>query len=71
MWVLQGFGLYAAFLTVMGGIGTLVAMREISKQDDQRLNQLLLRWRDALYRRNRSHWNAHSMSPIEFDRRSN
>jgi type IV secretion system protein VirB3 len=69
MWALLALGFVASFLILMTGFGAVLMMREISKQDDQRLNQVLMRWRETPRRRNAQHWNAHSMSPIDFDRR--
>lgn len=69
MWSLLFGGLFAAVAILMFGAVVILVLRHISIDDDQRLNQYLLRFRDIGFRRNAPHWNAHSMSPIDFSRR--
>jgi type IV secretion system protein VirB3 len=70
MWLMIAFGLFAAFVVLsIGGI-SLFVMRLISKSDDQKLNQLLMRFRSTRFRANSNYWQGHSVSPIDYKRRS-
>jgi type IV secretion system protein VirB3 len=69
MWSLLLGSLFASFSFLMLGVVVVLVLRYISSQDDQRLNQYLLRFRDTAFRKNAGHWNAHSMSPIDFRKR--
>ena len=69
MWTLLGVGFFAAFVVLVSGATLLIIMRTISKHDDQKLNQLLMRLRNTRYRANASFWRGHSASPIDYKRR--
>jgi type IV secretion system protein VirB3 len=51
-------------------IPVFVAMRAVTKRDDQRLRQLALRLQMTLRQRNRAFWGARAYTPIRFKRRS-
>jgi len=69
MWSVLLGGLFAGAAILMFGAVVILILRHISSQDDQRLNQYLLRFRDIAFRKNAPHWNAQSMSPIDFSKR--
>jgi type IV secretion system protein VirB3 len=51
-------------------IPVFVAMRVITRNDDQRLAQLALRLRIGLRQRNREFWGAHAYVPVRLKRRA-
>lgn len=51
-------------------IPVFVAMRVITRNDDQRLAQLALRLRIGLRQRNRRFWGAHAYMPVRLKRRA-
>ncbi|SEA60100.1 type IV secretion system protein VirB3 [Paraburkholderia sartisoli] len=51
-------------------IPVFVAMRVITRNDDQRLAQLALRLRMSLRQRNRRLWGAHAYVPVRLKRRA-
>jgi type IV secretion system protein VirB3 len=51
-------------------IPVFVAMRVITRNDDQRLAQLVLRLRIGLRQRNRRFWGAHAYVPVRLKRRA-
>ncbi|SOE69239.1 type IV secretion system protein VirB3 [Burkholderia sp. D7] len=51
-------------------IPVFVAMRVITRNDDQRLAQLALRLRIGLRQRNRRFWGAHAYVPVRLKRRA-
>jgi type IV secretion system protein VirB3 len=51
-------------------IPVFVAMRVITRNDDQRLAQLALRLRMSLRQRNRRFWGAHAYVPVRLKRRA-
>ena len=51
-------------------IPVFVAMRVITRNDDQRLAQLTLRLRIGLRQRNRRFWGAHAYVPVRLKRRA-
>ena len=51
-------------------IPVFVAMRVITRNDDQRLAQLVLRLRIGLRQRNRRFWGAHAYMPVRLKRRA-
>jgi type IV secretion system protein VirB3 len=51
-------------------IPIFVAMRVITRNDDQRLAQLALRLRIGLRQRNRRFWGAHAYMPVRLKRRA-
>ncbi|MCA3779122.1 MAG: VirB3 family type IV secretion system protein [Burkholderia sp.] len=50
-------------------IPVFATMRMITRQDDQRLGQRMLRMKMRLRQRNRRFWGAHAYVPIRFQRR--
>ncbi len=68
MWGLQFFGWIAALVVLISTLLALVVMRMVSKSDDQKLNQLLLRLQSWPARRNSRYWGAQSSSPIAYRR---
>lgn len=68
MWGLQIFGWMAAVVVLLSTGLALAVMRIISKSDDQKLNQLLLRLQSWPARRNSRYWGAQSSSPIAYRR---
>lgn len=70
MWVLLGLGFFAAFVVLAVGTVVLFLMRLISKHDDQKLNHLLMRLRNKRFRANALFWNGHSVSPVDYKRRT-
>jgi type IV secretion system protein VirB3 len=69
MWSMLLVGIFTSFVFLSIGAVVILILRYVSSQDDQRLNQYLLRFRDIGFRKNTPHWNAHSMSPIDFTKR--
>lgn len=51
------------------GFIVILWMRQISKDDDQKVTQALMRLRGIRYRANAAYWNGHSVSPIDYKRR--
>jgi type IV secretion system protein VirB3 len=51
-------------------IPVFIAMRVITRNDDQRLAQLALRLRIGLRQRNRRFWGAHAYVPVRLKRRA-
>lgn len=47
-----------------------LAMRSVTRHDDQRLRQLVLRLRMVLIQRNRRFWGARAYAPIHFTKRA-
>lgn len=61
---------YVSLFTLLVTIPILLAMRQVTKQDDQRLRQLLMRARMRVrHRRSRLLWGAISYGPLQFKRR--
>lgn len=61
---------YVSLFLVLVTIPVIVAMREMTKKDDQRLRQVLLRARMRLrHRPSRATWGAISYGPLTFKRR--
>jgi type IV secretion system protein VirB3 len=70
MWTLVFMkSFFGAFVVLMIGAVTLFIMRMVSKHDNQKLNQLMMRMRSTRYRANSNFWNGHSVSPIDYKRR--
>ena len=66
MWSLQLLGPLVAFAVALLVIIALIAMRVVSKADDQKLHQLMLRLQSLSARRNRGYWGAQSSSPNNY-----
>lgn len=71
VWALILIGVMPAVAVAMFGILCILVMRLISKTDDQKLNQVVLRVRSISLRKNNSYWGAHSVSPIDYKGRNN
>lgn len=69
MWCVAFKVYFAAVCVLLTGGACFLALRFISKDDDHRLNHVLMWLRNARFRANSKHWGAHSMSPIDFDKR--
>jgi type IV secretion system protein VirB3 len=69
LWCLQLLGPFSAFTMALLTVAVLVIMRLISKADDQKLNQMLLRMQSIPARRNRLYWGGHSSSPLDYRRK--
>jgi type IV secretion system protein VirB3 len=70
VWTFYLISGYVALFLCMAYIPILVTMREVTKRDDQRLRQLLMRLR-MRYRHqvSRRLWGAISFSPLRYKRR--
>ena len=70
VWTFYLISGYLALFLLMAYLPVLITMREITKKDDQRLRQMMLRlrmrWRQ---RRTRHLWGAISYSPLRYKRR--
>ncbi len=61
---------YLSLFLLLIAIPVLVAMREMTKKDDQRLRQVMMRARMRLrHRTSRRTWGAISYGPLTFTRR--
>lgn len=67
MWLKPAVGLFAFFLMPV----VVLVMKQITKQDDQRLMQYLLRLRVRSRQKTQKFWGAVSYSPIRFKKRGN
>lgn len=68
LWGLQLFGAFSAFTVALLTLMVLLIMRWVSKADDQKLNQMLLRLQSLPARRNRPYWGVQSSSPFDYRR---
>jgi len=66
MWSLVLMSTFAAFVILAAGVMNIMVLRYISTQDDQRLSQYLLRFKNISGRRTSHHWGAHSLSPTDY-----
>ena len=69
MWSYYLVSGYATLLLGMVYVPVYMTMRAITRKDDQRLRQLLLRARMRLRHANRPMWGALSFSPIRLAKR--
>lgn len=69
MWAMMFINLFVSFVILMTCVLCVFGLRYISSQDDQRLNQYLLRMKSVAGRRNADHWGAHSISPTDYTKR--
>lgn len=61
---------YVSLLLILMAIAAIVTMREITKKDDQRLRQVMMRARMRLpHLASRATWGAISYGPLRFKRR--
>lgn len=69
-WSFYLFSPYLCFFIAAIYLPIFLWMRTITKKDDQRLKQVLMRWRmRGRQIRNREHWGAISFSPIKLKQR--
>lgn len=71
VWSLILIGIMPAVAIAMFGILCILVMRAISKTDDQKLNQVILKFRSKGLKKNNQYWGAHSVSPIDYRGRNN
>lgn len=69
MWCFYLVSAYVSLGLVMAYAPIVVVMREMTKKDDQRLRQLLMRARMRYRHFNKSLWGALSFSPLRYKRR--
>lgn len=69
IWAMVLVNLFVSFVILMVCVLNIFFLRHISSQDEQRLNQYLLRMRSVAGRRNKAHWGAHSVAPIDYKKR--
>ncbi|NRR30395.1 VirB3 family type IV secretion system protein [Oxalobacteraceae bacterium] len=69
VWSMILINLFASFVILMACVLCVLLLRHISAQDDQRLNQYLLRMKSIAGRRNAEHWGAHSIAPTDYTKR--
>lgn len=60
---------YLSLVFVLVYIPLVLTMRQMTKKDDQRLRQMLLRIRTRIAQANRNQWGAISFSPISYKKR--
>lgn len=68
-WSMNLINVFAMFVILLACGVNIFLMRHISSQDDQRLNQLLLRLKSIAGRRNNGYWGAHGISPTDYSKR--
>lgn len=66
------FVLVSGFISI--GLGLLLVMeililRQVNADDNHKLAQYFLLFREIGHRRNKNHWGAHSMSPVKLKKR--
>jgi type IV secretion system protein VirB3 len=70
MWCVYLVSPYVALFLAVIYVPILLTMRQITKKDDQRLRQLLMRARMRVrHRPGRAMWGATSFSPLRFKKR--
>jgi type IV secretion system protein VirB3 len=70
MWMYYLISPYVTLLLVFAYIPTVLWMRQITKKDDQRLRQMMMRARMRMRQRTgRVLWGAYSFSPIRYKHR--
>mgnify|MGYP002477545899 CR=1 FL=1 len=70
VWMFYLVSGYVSLLLVIAYIPIVITMREITKKDDQRLRQMMMRARMRVRQRaGRLLWGAISYSPIRYKRR--
>lgn len=68
-WTFVTAGVVAALSVMVMAALSVFMLRYITRQDDQRLNQMLLHLKSRPFRRNKVFWGAHSMSPTVYKKR--
>lgn len=69
IWSMALVNMFASFVLLMLCVVNVMGLRYISAQDEQRLNQYLLRMKSIAGRMNQSHWGAHGVSPTDYTKR--
>ena len=69
MWSYYLVSGYTTLLLGMAYVPVYMTMRAITRKDDQRLRQLMLRWRMRLRHFNKGMWGAIAFSPIRLAKR--
>jgi type IV secretion system protein VirB3 len=70
LWTFYLLSAYVSLFLVMAYIPVLLTMREVTKRDDQRLRQLLMRAAMRIRQRKaRRFWSASSYSPLRYKAR--
>ena len=70
MWCMYLVSVYVSLFLIIAYVPIVVTMRQITKKDDQRLRQMLLRARMRVrHAAGRKFWSAISYSPIRFKKR--
>jgi type IV secretion system protein VirB3 len=69
IWVMVLASMFACFVILAAGVLNVFVLRHITSNDEQRLNQYLLRMKSIAGRRNKAYWGAHSASPNDYRRR--
>lgn len=69
IWTMVLANLFVSFVILMVCVLNVFVLRYISSQDEQRLNQYLLRFKSVAGRRNKAYWGAHSVSPVDYTKR--
>ena len=69
IWAMVLVNLFVSFVLLMTCVLNIFFMRHISSNDEQRLNQYLLRMKSISGRKNKPHWGAHSVSPTDYTKR--
>lgn len=70
VWFMQFVSGYAAFMLFLVYVPILLVMRQITKKDDQRLRQMLLRARMRLRHANKPYWQTISFAPLRYKKRA-
>ncbi len=70
VWCLQFISGYAALMLFLVYVPMLLVMRQITKKDDQRLRQMLLRIRMRARHANKSYWQTISFAPLRYKKRT-
>ena len=60
---------YVSLVVLLSYIGVVVVLRAMTKKDDQRLRQMILRLRMRVRHANKVLWGAVSFSPLRYKRR--
>lgn len=69
MWLLAAVGFFWLFVSLAACAIEVLALRQLSKYDDQRLDQMVLRFRSIAHRRNAATWGTQSMGPSDLQKR--
>lgn len=69
VWCMQFVSGYAALMLFLVYVPMLLVMRQITKKDDQRLRQMLLRMRMRVRHLNKPYWQTISFAPLRYKKR--